>query len=73
MKKIGLVVLVIMMGATMVFASGRTSGTVGGASGGGASSGTVRWAYWGGDTRVRISQQAIDLYQAANPGVLVNP
>ena len=38
-----------------------------------SSTGAVRWAYWGSETRVKISQQAIDLYQQQNPGVLINP
>jgi multiple sugar transport system substrate-binding protein len=39
----------------------------------GAAENAVRWAYWGSETRVKRSQDAIDLYQQANPGVLVNP
>jgi multiple sugar transport system substrate-binding protein len=34
---------------------------------------TLRWAYWGGESRVKRSQQAIDAFIAANPGVAVNP
>jgi multiple sugar transport system substrate-binding protein len=34
---------------------------------------TLRWAYWGGESRVKRSQQAIDAFMAANPGVAVNP
>ncbi|MDR0720767.1 MAG: sugar ABC transporter substrate-binding protein, partial [Treponema sp.] len=33
----------------------------------------VRWAYWGAETRVKRSQEAIDLYRTLNPEVLVNP
>jgi multiple sugar transport system substrate-binding protein len=33
----------------------------------------IRWAYWGSESRVKISQQAIDIYQQQNPGVVVNP
>lgn len=67
MKKILLAVLLITLGTGMVFAAGTkeeaaTSGPV-----------TVRWAYWGSGARVTISQEAIDLYQSRNPGVMVNP
>jgi multiple sugar transport system substrate-binding protein len=44
-----------------------------GASGGAAGTVTIRWAYWGSESRVKRSQDAIDIYQSANPGVLVNP
>lgn len=33
----------------------------------------IRWAYWGAESRVKRSQDAIELYRAANPGVSVNP
>ncbi|MDR0637210.1 MAG: extracellular solute-binding protein [Treponema sp.] len=38
-----------------------------------SSSTTVRWAYWGAQSRVEISQQAINLFQAANPGITISP
>ncbi|MDR1588514.1 MAG: extracellular solute-binding protein [Treponema sp.] len=39
-----------------------------------ASAGNViRWAYWGSESRVKRSQEAIDLYRGLRPGVLVNP
>ncbi|MDR0638762.1 MAG: extracellular solute-binding protein [Spirochaetaceae bacterium] len=37
------------------------------------SSTTIRWAYWGSENRAKISQEAIDIYQQQNPGVVVNP
>ncbi|MDR0539851.1 MAG: extracellular solute-binding protein [Spirochaetaceae bacterium] len=40
---------------------------------GGGASDAVRWAYWGSEARVKRSQDAINIYQAANPGILVNP
>lgn len=33
----------------------------------------VRWAYWGAESRVKRSQEAIDLYRTLNSGVLINP
>jgi len=34
---------------------------------------TIRWAYWGGEARVKRSQQAIDIFTAKNAGLAVNP
>jgi multiple sugar transport system substrate-binding protein len=63
MKKILIVCLVLLAGAGMLFASGTgETGAV-----------TIRWAYWGGENRVKISQQAIDLFMKQNPGITVNP
>ncbi|SLM18053.1 Extracellular solute-binding protein family 1 [uncultured spirochete] len=59
MKRIGLVLFTLLMSATIVFAQ---SGSV-----------TLRWAYWGSESRIKRSQQAIDLFMAANPGIAVNP
>ena len=39
----------------------------------GVSSNAIRWAYWGAESRVKRSQEAIDLYQRENPGQLINP
>lgn len=58
MKKIGVVLLVLLMGAGIVFAQ---SGPV-----------TLRWAYWGSAARIKRSQDAIDLFKAAT-GISVNP
>jgi multiple sugar transport system substrate-binding protein len=49
------------MSASMVFAQ-KSSSTI-----------TLRWAYWGSESRIKRSQAAIDLFQAANPGIVVNP
>jgi multiple sugar transport system substrate-binding protein len=57
MKRIGLVLFALVMGAAMV--SGAPV--------------TLRWAYWGSQARIQRSQAAIDLFQAANPDVTVNP
>lgn len=75
MKKIVLSLLILAVGAVMIMTgcSKQSSGSAvqsGGSAPGGV---TIRWAYWGAEARVRISQQAIDLFQAANPGILVNP
>jgi multiple sugar transport system substrate-binding protein len=39
----------------------------------GAAGNIIRWAYWGSESRVKRSQEAIELYRTLNPGVLVNP
>ncbi|MDR2510676.1 MAG: extracellular solute-binding protein [Spirochaetaceae bacterium] len=45
----------------------------GGAGGADAAGDALRWAYWGSEARVKRSQEAINIYQTENPGVLVNP
>jgi multiple sugar transport system substrate-binding protein len=58
MKKIGVVLLVLLMSAGIVFAQ--------------SSPVTLRWAYWGSAARIKRSQDAIDLFKAAT-GIVVNP
>ncbi|AEF81866.1 ABC transporter substrate-binding protein [Leadbettera azotonutricia] len=74
MKKIVLVMLVIMMSAAMVFAGGggQSSSGFGAATGSSPSNIVLRWAFWGSEARVKASQAAIDAFQAANPGIVVN-
>jgi multiple sugar transport system substrate-binding protein len=43
----------------------------GGDSGGGADDVTIRFSWWGNDERARITNQAVDAFEAANPGVTV--
>jgi len=57
MRKTVAASIALALGAAMAFAQGAT----------------IRWAYWGGEARIKRSQQAIDLYMAANPGFAVNP
>ncbi|MDR0644807.1 MAG: extracellular solute-binding protein [Treponema sp.] len=59
---IGFVVLAAMNGC--VKKTQDASVTVGSA---------IRWAYWGSESRVKRSQEAIELYRANNSLVLVNP
>jgi multiple sugar transport system substrate-binding protein len=56
MKKIGIALLALMMIASAVWAEDVT----------------VRWAYWGGEARVKKSQSALDLFTAST-GIKVNP
>ncbi|MDR1109079.1 MAG: extracellular solute-binding protein [Spirochaetaceae bacterium] len=39
----------------------------------GAAGNVIRWAYWGSESRVKRSQEAIELYRTLNPGVRINP
>ena len=76
MKKIGLALIVLAMSSAMLFAGGNkdTAATdTKGSDKKAAAPVTLRWAYWGSEARIKRSQQAIDLFQAANPGVTVNP
>ncbi|GHV04630.1 sugar ABC transporter substrate-binding protein [Spirochaetia bacterium] len=66
MKKLTLVLLVLMLSVVTVFAGGGSQRQ---SSGSGT---TLRWAYWGSGDRVTRSQAAIDAYQAATPGIVVN-
>ncbi|MDT4762787.1 extracellular solute-binding protein [Sphaerochaeta sp. PS] len=68
MKRILLTMAILMVTVTMVFAAGvpETQKSAAGPT-------VIRWAYWGSGERVTISQQAIDLYQSRNPGVVINP
>jgi multiple sugar transport system substrate-binding protein len=57
MKRIGFVLFALVMCAAMASAAPVT----------------LRWAYWGSAARIQRSQQAIDLFTAANTGIAVNP
>jgi multiple sugar transport system substrate-binding protein len=46
--------------------TGMAAGTV-------SSAATIRWAYWGAETRVKRSQEAINIFRSENPELLVNP
>jgi multiple sugar transport system substrate-binding protein len=59
MKRVGLTLFALAMGAAIAFAQSAPV--------------TLRWAYWGSEARIKRSQAAIDLFQAANPGIVVNP
>jgi multiple sugar transport system substrate-binding protein len=75
MKKI-VYLLVVLAAFSIAFFSGCTkkdSSSQASSSSLTAGSTTVRWAYWGSEGRVKISQDAIELYQSKNPGVVINP
>ncbi|MDR0638660.1 MAG: extracellular solute-binding protein [Spirochaetaceae bacterium] len=75
MKKVLCVLVVLVAFGASLFAGGTkapsptAAPTQGSAS---TSTTTIRWAYWGSENRVKISQQAIDIYQQQT-GVTVNP
>jgi multiple sugar transport system substrate-binding protein len=74
MKNVFAKVLVLLAAVSLSFV-GCTKKEVTSAAGApaAAAGNTIRWAYWGSETRVKRSQDAINLYQQANPGILVNP
>ena len=80
MKKVVLCCIILLFGAILAFAGGQQEepakasapAEASAAADNGGEETVVRWAYWGSGVRVEISQAAIDLYQAANPGVSVN-
>lgn len=74
MKKLTLSGLALLACAGLAFAGAQGEKAAPAASSAPAASGaTVRWAYWGSENRVKISQAAIDIFHAANPGIKVNP
>jgi multiple sugar transport system substrate-binding protein len=67
------VVPVLLLSAAMVFAGGKKDDGGSSSAGSSASGATViRWAFWGSESRVKASQAAIDVFQAQNPGIVVN-
>jgi multiple sugar transport system substrate-binding protein len=54
MKKVMLLLAVLILTSTVVFAAGNQQAASGGS--------TIRWSYWGGEARLRLVQQAIDIY-----------
>jgi len=55
MKKVMLLLAVLILTSTVVFAGGSKET-------GPTSGNTIRWSYWGGEARLRLVQQAIDIY-----------
>jgi multiple sugar transport system substrate-binding protein len=56
------------LGASL-FAGGKSQPASGTAEGGKT---VIRWAFWGNDTRIQLTLQAVEEYMKANPNVLVN-
>lgn len=74
MKKSGFALAALVMGAAMAFAGGaKDSGGTDAKVSAVPSSVTLRWAYWGSEARIKRSQQAIDIFQTANPDIKINP
>jgi multiple sugar transport system substrate-binding protein len=55
MKRVMLLLAVLILTSTVVFAGGSKET-------GPTSGNTIRWSYWGGEARLRLVQQAIDIY-----------
>jgi len=55
MKKIMLLLAVFVLTSTVIFAGGGKDAAP-------VSGNTIRWSYWGGEARLRLVQQAIDIY-----------
>jgi multiple sugar transport system substrate-binding protein len=74
MKRITGIVMTLMAAGIVVCAGcARNRDASGARAASGAPGNAVRWAYWGSESRVKRSQEAIDLYQKANPGNIINP
>ncbi|MDR1637036.1 MAG: sugar ABC transporter substrate-binding protein [Treponema sp.] len=69
MKRIALLVVVCLVSGALLFAGGKSQAGSGPAEGGKT---LIRWAFWGNDTRIQLTQQAVEEYMKANPNVLVN-
>ncbi|GMO56986.1 MAG: ABC transporter substrate-binding protein [Treponemataceae bacterium] len=68
MKRFSCVLLAAAFGTAMIF----TSCTKKNAAGSDVAEGTLRWAFWGSENRIKASQAAIDAFQAENPGIVIN-
>jgi multiple sugar transport system substrate-binding protein len=72
-KAIALAVVGVLVLAGCAKKDAGAQGADSGAKASATTANTIRWAYWGSESRVKRSQEAIDLYRALNAGVLVNP
>lgn len=59
------------LAAALLLAAG--CGGDGGGSGGGDGKVTLRFSWWGSDARHKMTQQLIDKFEAANPGISIEP
>jgi multiple sugar transport system substrate-binding protein len=58
-----------LVSGAMLFAGARTQANPAAAQGGKT---LIRWAFWGNDTRIQLTQEAAEEYMKANPNVLIN-
>jgi multiple sugar transport system substrate-binding protein len=72
MSKFAYVVLALLLSAAMVFAGGAKDKATSAASNAASGATVLRWAFWGSETRVKASQEAINVFQSQNPGIIVN-
>ena len=74
MKKIGMTVLALAMGSTLVFGGGsKDNGSKAAQAPAVKEPTTIRWAYWGSEARIKRSQEAINIFQTGNPSLKVSP
>jgi multiple sugar transport system substrate-binding protein len=64
MKRVMLVLAVLILTSTVVFAGGTKQ------EAGPNYGNTIRWSYWGGEARLRAVQQAIDIYTGETGNVV---
>ena len=74
MKKISMAALGMIIAGALVSTGCSGKQSTGAASGGGGASGKteIRFAYWGGDNRHKITAEVIALFEQANPDIKVN-
>ncbi|GHV81919.1 sugar ABC transporter substrate-binding protein [Spirochaetia bacterium] len=72
MSKSVCVVFALVLSVAMIFVGCKKKETVSSSSSSAAGAVTLRWAFWGSESRVKASQAAIDAFRAANPDIVVN-
>jgi multiple sugar transport system substrate-binding protein len=69
MKRIVLTVVLCLVSGFMLFGGAKKQSASAPAESGKT---LIRWAFWGNETRIQLSQDAIDVFQSHNPDILVN-
>ena len=67
MRKLILFTMVLLICGGMLFAGGGRQG-----SSEATGQTTIRWAFWGNETRIQLTQQAIEEFMRLNPSIKVN-
>jgi multiple sugar transport system substrate-binding protein len=68
MKKIALFVMVLLVSLGALFAAGTKDDP----SGAAPAQAVLRWAFWGNETRIQLSQKAADEYMKTHPNIKIN-
>ncbi len=61
------------LGAAVLLSSGCSGQAAAPATSADPNNATLRFTWWGNDTRTKLTNQAIEAYQKANPGVTIKP